>query len=446
MTIRARLALGVALLTVLVVLLVSGVQFLALGSFLKLAERERLELMMPELQATLNRQLSQTPTQKPVVRSLPRNVDVRVTQGRRIVVQTDEYPPIPLGEPRGYRPIAGHNVLITPITLAGRPATAQLASDALGAVNPLVAYLRALGLSVPAAAALVALSSFLLAGRLLRPLEQLETAAAAVGSDGNLRAPLPGVGKRDELGRLAGTLQATFRQLALLREREEEFTHAAAHDLRSPLAALKIRLQGSLGGPRTEAELRDDIGEALSDVDRMRTLTEHLLLLARGARDIQWLPLDLAGLAGESVDRARERAPDIRLDFETWGDATVLGDATLLSHLLENLIENGLRYGEGADMRVCVGREGAEVRLSLRDSGPGVSEAAMPRLTEPFYRADPARAGEGNGLGLAIVRRVAEAHGATLTFERRRPSGLHVMLSFRHVSAAHSTAPGVSLN
>lgn len=432
MTIRARLALGVALLTVLVVLLVSAVQFLALGSFLKLAERERLELLVPDLQATLDRQLLQAPARPPELRTLPRNVDIRVTQGGRTVVQTDEYPPIPLSEPPGYRPVAGHNVLIRPITLRGTPATAQLASDALGVVDPLTAYLRALGLTVPAAAALVALSSFLFAGRLLRPLAQLETAAASVGEDGNLRAPLPGAGKRDELGRLAQTLQSTFTQLALLREREEDFTHAAAHDLRSPLAALKTRLQGSLSGPRTEPELRDDIAEALSDVDRMRSLTEHLLLLARGARDLQWLPLDLAALAGESVDRARERAPDVRLDFETWGDTTVLGDATLLSHLLENLIENGLRYGDGADMRVCVGRDGDEVRLSLRDSGPGVPETALPRLTEPFYRADPARRGEGNGLGLAIVRRVAEAHGASLQFEHRSPSGLHVMLKFRH--------------
>ena len=103
----------------------------------------------------------------------------------------------------------------------------------------------------------------------------------------------------------------------------------------------------------------------------------------------------------------------------------------LLTHLVENIIENGFRHGQGADMQVCVG--GAEpglVRLEVRDSGPGVPPSALERLTEPFYRADPARAGEGNGLGLAIARRAALAHGAALRFVNRQPSGLQVSVDF----------------
>ena len=445
MTIRARLALGVALTTVLVVLVVAAVQFLALRSFLGLAEHERLEQLVPQLSVRLAAQLAAAGPSAGGgaalnLSGLPRNIDIRVVQAGRVLVQSPGFPAVPLDARPGYRALANHNVLIAPLRLPGGPANAQLASDLLGVVNPLRAYLRALMITAPAAALLAALLSFLLAGRLLGPLAALERAAARLEPGGDLRAVLPGAGRRDELGRLADTLQVTFGQLADVRERELDFTHAAAHDLRGPLAALKTRLQGSLAGPRSTPELREDMAEALADVERMRRLTDHLLLLAGGSRGVQLLPLDLAALAGEAVDRARERSPDVRLDFETWGDSTVLGDEGLLTHLIDNLIENGLRHGGGADMQVSVGGEGGTgrggtggggaVRLSVRDGGPGVPDAALPRLVEPFYRADPARSGEGNGLGLAIVRRAAQAHGATLHFENCRPSGLHAWLEF----------------
>ena len=441
MNIRLRLALGMALVTVMVVVMVAAVQFLALRSFLSLSEHERLETLVPTLEASLDAQLRRPTPAALSLAALPRNVDIRVLRGAQVLVQSSEFPAVPARTLPGYRPIAGHNVLVAPIVVGGQVATAQLASDLLGVLNPLKAYLRALAITAPAAALLVALLSFVFAGRLLRPLSHLESAAVRLGQGGNLRTVLPGAGRSDELGRLASTLQATFAQLAELREREAEFTQAAAHDLRSPLAALKTRLQGALVGARTPQELREDMREALSDVERMRRLTEDLLLLAGGEREVQRLPLNLAHLTGEVVDRLRERVPDVRLDFETWGDTRVLGDELLLMHLVENIIENGFRHGQGADMQVCVGGEPGLVRLEVRDSGPGVPPEALERLTEPFYRADPARAGEGNGLGLAIARRAALAHGAALRFVNRQPSGLQVSVDFPRQSPGAALTP-----
>jgi signal transduction histidine kinase len=381
--------------------LVAAVQFLALRSFLAVAEYERLETLIPRLEQELAAQV-RSPSAPPLeITALPRNVDVRVIQDGRVIAQTGAFPSLPTDLPPGYAPRVGHDVLVATVTLRGRAATAQLASDVLGVVNPLRAYLRALAVTVPTAAGLVALLSFILAGRLLRPLNRLETAARQVAHGQNLRAPLPGADRRDELGRLADTLQTSFAQLADVREREEEFTRAAAHDLRSPLAALKMRLQGSLAAPRTEAELREDMTEALADVERMRRLTDHLLL-ARGVRAVQLLPVDLARIAGEAVDRAREVVPDVQLDFETRGDATVSGDETLLTHLVENLIGNSLRYGQERTW---------------------------------------SRGGEGNGLGLAIVQRVVEAHGGTLHFENALPGGLRVTVDFRPANLTRYSDP-----
>lgn len=429
MTIRTRLALGAALQTAVVVLVVAAVQFLALRSFLALAEYERLEMLLPRLEQQLA--APRRPGAAPItITTLRRNVDARVIQAGRVVAVTEEFPAISPDLPPGYLPRAGHDVLVAAVTLRGQPATAQLASDVLGVVNPLRAYLRALAVTVPTAAALAALLSFVLAGRLLRPLARLQAAAAGVGQAGELRRALPDADRGDELGQLAQTLQRSFAQLADVREREEEFTRAAAHDLRSPLAALKTRLQGSLAAPRSEAELRGDMAEALADVERMRRLTEHLLLLAGGGQAIRRSPLDLAAAAGEAVDRAREAAPDVRLDFGTRGETTVLGDEALLTHLIENLIGNGLRHGQGAEMHVRVTGQGGAVTLEVADAGPGVPDTALPRLTDPFYQVEPARGGAGNGLGLAIVRWVAEAHGAALRLENRASGGLSVTVEF----------------
>ncbi|AAF12539.1 two-component system response regulator RadR [Deinococcus radiodurans] len=443
MTIRTRLALGVALQTAIIVLVVAAVQFLALRSFLVASESQRLEGLMPRLTAELDhRPLTARPPL--VITSLPRNVDARVVQGGQVVAVTDEFPALPLTLPAGYAPRAGHQVLVAPLVLRGQPATAQIASDVLGVVDPLRAYLRALAVTVPAAALLVALLSSALAGRLLRPVARLQAAAARLGQGNNLRLPLPGAGRSDELGRLADTLQTSFTQLADVREREEEFTRAAAHDLRSPLAALKVRLQGSLATPRSEAELRENMREALADVDRMQRLTDHLLLLARGTRTVHLRPVDLADLAGEAVDRARETAPDVRLDFETWGDTLIPGDEALLTRLLENLIGNGRRYGQGADMTVRVWGEPDRVRLTVQDAGPGVPAEALPRLTEPFYQVDAARSGEGNGLGLAIVDRIVQLHGGTVLFEATRPRGLCVTVDLPRPQPTKNTTCAAS--
>ncbi|MFC3832938.1 MULTISPECIES: sensor histidine kinase [Deinococcus] len=429
MKIRTRLALGAGVQTALVVLLVAAAQFLTLRSFLAVAEYERLEMLLPRLEQELaSRPLG---TGAPLeIQALPRNVDVRVWQGGRVVAQTPAFPPVPRTLPPGYQASAGHDVLVASVTLNGRPATAQLASDVLGVVNPLRAYLRALTVSAPAAALLVALLSFWLAGRLLRPLTELERAAEGVGREGDLRAPLPGARGRDELGRLAGVLQTTFGQLAEVREREADFTRAAAHDLRSPLAALKMRLQGALSGPRTPQELRNELAEALTDVERMRHLTDHLLLLARGTREVERAPLSLAHLAGEVVDRAREHAPEVPLEFEARGDTTILGDAALLTHLIDNLVGNGIRHGRGAAMQVAVRESGETAVLVVSDAGPGVPPEVLGRLTEAFYRLDASRSGEGNGLGLAIAHQIAQAHGARLTIDNGLSSGLRVSVVF----------------
>lgn len=224
---------------------------------------------------------------------------------------------------------------------------------------------------------------------------------------------MPGASGRDELSRLASTLQEAFRRLNATMQRESEFTRAAAHDLRTPLTALQARIQGALARPRSDLQYRDTLTELGRDVGRLSRLTEHLLLLARDESAFHPSATDLRQVAGEAVDRARARDTGSSIDFQAAPVPPVRGDVLLLSHVVENLLENALKHGRGAPVTVSVESQGDNVVLDVADEGPGVTEATRARLGESFFRGDTARTGEGSGLGLAIVAHVVALHGGT---------------------------------
>lgn len=431
-SIRLRVGLGVALLTLIAVLTSAAAQFSGMRAYLLAAEQGRLIRVLPLLDRELRAPPLGGALPQPLAR-LPRTVDVRVVQGGRVVAVTPDFPELPLRLPLGFRKQARHDVLVVTVGYQGQVAQAQLASDVLGIVSPLDVYLRSLGWSLPVTVILAGLLGSLLTGALLSPLRRLGEAAERVAASGDWRQPLPLTAARDEVGQLARLLQSGFAQVAEVREREELFTRAAAHDLRSPLTALKTRLQGALSGPRREGELREEIREALTDVERMRALSEHLLRLGQGLRDIELRPLDLAALAGEVVDGQREQAPELAVEFESSGPCTVSGDPVLLRQLLRNLIQNALGHGSPPVLvRVCgvgsAGEEGPDGgRPGTENSGlqnlgaqnPGAGNLGAGGAVELTVSDQGRPQGEGgapggSGVGLQLVRRVAQAHGAEL--------------------------------
>ncbi|MFC6802176.1 sensor histidine kinase [Deinococcus caeni] len=231
--------------------------------------------------------------------------------------------------------------------------------------------------------------------------------------------PLPGAGDGDELARLALTLQQSFARLADARDREQGFLRAAAHDLRSPLAALTARVEGTLARDRDAARYRADLREIGTDITRLSTLANHLLLLARDPGAAQRAPVPLLDLAADAVDRARELDPMADVDLVAGGPVTVAGDRVLLGQAIWNLTTNAVRHAPQATVTVTVqgGPDGATV--TVQDDGPGVDAATLARLGEAFYRPDASRAADasgvgGHGLGLALARHVAALHGGTL--------------------------------
>lgn len=243
-----------------------------------------------------------------------------------------------------------------------------------------------------------------------------------------------------EMQPLLDALNALFARIQALMESERRFTADAAHELRTPIAAIRTQAQVALAAGGDEATQTHALQATLAGCDRAARLVEQLLTLARletgQAPALQ--TLDLAALArqslAEQVPRALQARQQLALDGADHRLA-VRGDATLLAALVRNLLDNALRYSpQGARVQLQLGQKAGEVQLCLEDSGPGLDEAAMARLGERFFR-QLGTGQEGSGLGWSIVRRIAAVHDARVTVDRSTAlGGLRVQLWLKAAS------------
>lgn len=434
-SLHRRLTLTLVAQTVVVLLVTALALFLVLGRFLRAGEAQRLERLVSQVSIHMD---SEKHEPLEFEDDFPDDVHVRLLSGGETVAATPGFPAVATDTPLGYSFSAQHQVLTRTIREDGRPYLLQLAGDPTGIQLALRAYLLALAVIVPVAALLVAALSNWVAAGMLAPVRRLELAAAAVSTSHELRTPLPGADAADELGRLAHTLQTTFGQLADGMDREVAFLRAAAHDLRSPLTALKTRVEGVLARPRDAGAYRAALTELRSDVDRMVRLVDHLLVLAKDGAPPAMARLDLAKVAAAAVDTARAARPEVLLTTSFALDTPLVrGDAILLSQLLGNLFENAAHHAAGAPSHVRTWREpNGGAALEVRDAGPGVAETELERLGEAFYRPDRARgraadtSTPGSGLGLAIVKRIVEWHGAQWSLSSHFGEGFSVTVRF----------------
>lgn len=301
----------------------------------------------------------------------------------------------------------------------------RLAADAaLRSVSPLL-------LMSP----LMALAVWWLAAATLRPLRRV--AADVRRRDAASLEPLSTTGLPDEVAPLVGALNALLDRLGQSMDAQRAFVADAAHELRSPLTALKLQLQllqragdDSARGAATNA--------LVEGVDRATRLVEQLLTLARsepGAAPPAAEALDLAEIArvavAAAVPLARARGSEISLDHPS-GDAPVplFGERTQIDMLVRNLVDNALRYSpRGARVEVCVTASADGATLRVDDSGPGIPSEERERVFDRFYRRGT-QDEPGTGLGLAIVRQVAGRHGARVTLADSPLGGLRVEVSF----------------
>lgn len=256
-------------------------------------------------------------------------------------------------------------------------------------------------------------------GRALAPIERLRRQLAARGAAD--LAALPTDGLPAEVLPLVTGMNGLLARLSAAWQQLADFTADAAHELRSPLAALRLQVQ-SLQRADTEQARAVATGRLLAGVDRATRLVEQLLALARhdGDADAVREPVDLPVLARQALQEADAEAQARGIALRLEGDASLWLDARpqALAVLLRNLIDNALRHTP-AGGQVCVAvqrRPDGVAELAVEDSGPGIPAAERQRVLDRFYRV-PGAAGHGSGLGLAIVQAVARRHGAQVVVQ-----------------------------
>lgn len=257
--------------------------------------------------------------------------------------------------------------------------------------------------------------------RLIAPLERM--ARGIEEKSPTDLSPVPDDGRALEIRSMAAALNRLLTRLSRALEGERRFTADAAHELRTPLAALASRIQLMQRSHAAEgsAALAADLQRLREDVARSTALVQNLLQLARldpqSADAVARQGIDLRALLDEAVQAcaAAAAARGVMVSVDCRAD-TVMGHRDWLLSALRNLLDNAIRYGrEGGRVEVSAVRRGDAVELAVRDDGPGVANGDLERLTQRFFRV-LGTGEEGSGLGLSIVARVAELHGAELRF------------------------------
>jgi signal transduction histidine kinase len=290
-------------------------------------------------------------------------------------------------------------------------------------------------IALPLVVLLAIAGGWLIAGRLLRPLRTI-TATARDISASNLSRRMA-LGRRDdEFAELGQTLDDLFGRLEAAFESQRRFVANASHELRTPLTAERALLQVALADPdASAATLRAACEEVLVLGERQERLVAALLTLASGEGGVdEWEPFDLAEITRTVLLVRREDAERRGIEVSTaLSAAAAKGDPRLAESLVVNLVDNAIRYS-AAGGRVAVSTIKAAGKATFRISNTGavIPPGEVERLFEPFQRlgGERTRSADGYGLGLAIVRAIADAHGATLTRRAQPDGGLDIEVSF----------------
>ena len=300
----------------------------------------------------------------------------------------------------------------------------QAADLALKTLRPFALLLPVLGFLI-----------WIAVGRALQPLQRLTTLVKARRVDA--LDPLPNERLPDEVRPLVEALNDLLVRLGVALDRERAFMADAAHELRTPLTALHLQM-GTLSRAANEAERDDAMGKLSAGMQRAIRLVEQMLSLARREPRVEAIrvPVPLADIARDVVAELvpLADAKQIDLGISNSQPAVVMGDPDALRTLTRNLVDNAVRYtpaGGRVDVSVENGGDGGQTLLKVVDNGPGIPPEERSRVLDRFYRR-PGTSPPGSGLGMAIVKAIADTHGATLELDSGPDgTGLAVSVRFR---------------
>jgi two-component system OmpR family sensor kinase len=328
------------------------------------------------------------------------------------------------------RTIDEENARVTGAPLAGHPGWIAVTAVSLETYDATQSQVtRELVIGGVLFVAITGVGAYWLARRALSPVERLRRQAAVI-SDRDDDAVLEVPRTKDEIAALAGTMNDLLSRLRRALERERAFVADASHELRSPLAILRGELELAAKPGRSTAELATAVRSSAEEADRLIRITDSLLLLARGDAGrlgLQRSETDLRHLFGRSVSAARASlaAAGVSCRIDVPAGTRGLVDPDRIRQAVDNLLGNALRFAPAGSVIVIAAREdGPDLRIEVRDDGPGFPEEFLPHAFERFRRPDAGRSrdGGGAGLGLTIVQAICTAHGGRAT-ARNAPGG-----------------------
>jgi two-component system, OmpR family, sensor histidine kinase MprB len=442
MTLRTRFAIAFAAVAGLAIAAAMVLSYQAMASLLKVNTEQTFRALVDAVDTEARRgELTPRDFADPsdsagmaarVVNS--RQVLAQVLDGAgRVEVHDEERPPLPVtgadrtvaASPtpgtqaeRGFTS-GGERFQLVTVSLGGGRGAVQLAQRATE-TDRLLRDLRQAVLVVGLGVFMLAgVAGWIAANGVTRRLARLTSTAERVAENGRLDTPVPWAG-RDEVGRLSAALRGMLGQLVRAREDQRRLVQDAGHELKTPLTSIRtnttvLRRLDELS-PRARTRLIDDLD---SETRELVTLVNELVDLANGQHEEEPPEqVDLADLANRVADRARRRTGR-EVVVHTAGDTVIHGRPTALARALGNLVDNADKFAPGTGPIEIAVHTGL---VTVLDRGPGIPPAEATRVFDRFYRAEAARGLPGSGLGLAVVRSVAQAHGGEV-FAKPRPGG-----------------------
>lgn len=285
----------------------------------------------------------------------------------------------------------------------------------------------------PMALALASFAGFLLTGAALRPVEDMRQQAATISAT-NLNERLAPGDCNDELGRLGSTLNDMLARVQDAVARERTFVSDASHELRSPLAMLRMELELIARDRPTGPALQHAVHSAIDETGRLGQLADDLLLLTRADEKqlaLRTTEFAVRDLLEDAAARARRQWPSTHVTITVDApddDAVIVADRERVAQALDNLLSNALRYAD-TQIELAANIHSTTVELHVLDDGPGFPPDFLPDALKRFARADAGRTEDGAGLGLPIVQTIAGLHGGSTHVANRTPRGADVQIT-----------------
>lgn len=287
--------------------------------------------------------------------------------------------------------------------------------------------------------AVAVLGSLLIAKKSLKPITAITNTAAAI-ENGDLSLRITSKRTKDEVGHLSETFNSMLEHLETSFKRERQFTSDASHELRTPVAIIMAYAEALLAKHEIDNEHRDlDELRALDQIHletkKMNVIISQLLMLARGGEGkytTEIEDIDLNEIISSVVEQMQEQAAAARINlvYEPTNTLKITADQSLMTQLLINLIENGIKYGkEGGYVRILTEKVSDGTKIVVEDNGIGICCDDLPKIFDRFYRADKSRDRSGTGLGLSIVKWIVDEHHGTISVKSEQDNGTSFIIN-----------------